>query len=206
MDPEPESSAWAVEFQRALQAAKNGDHAAIGVLLERFRSYLNKVATLTVDDDLQAKAGGSDFVQQTFLEASAHFPRFQGKSEEELKAWLVSILKNNLLDFRRQYFGTQKRQVKMEAPSSHAEALVSAALSPSAELLAQEQIELLKRALKELSEKKRELILLQHQGLTFPEIGARLGCSEDAARKQWSRTIEELRDLIRGYNGGSSLS
>ena len=97
-----------------LPAARSGSRKALGEALEACRAYLLVVAQRELDPQLRAKAGASDLVQQTFLEAQRDFPQFQGESEAELLAWLRQVLLNNLSTFTRSYRATEKRRVDRE--------------------------------------------------------------------------------------------
>jgi RNA polymerase sigma factor (sigma-70 family) len=56
-----------------------------------------------------------------------------------------------------------------------------------------EQIEELERALEALPEAQRDVIVLRKlEELTFPEISARLGKSEDACRMMFARAMTDL--------------
>jgi len=89
--PEP-----ADEFAGWLTAARAGSSVALGRILEACRGYLLLVAEQDLDQDLRAKGGASDLVQQTFLEAHGAFGQFRGGSEDEVLAWLRHLLRNNL--------------------------------------------------------------------------------------------------------------
>ena len=78
----------AVTVPELLHRARTGDGAALGQLLEQFRNYLLLLGRLQIGKRLQGKADATDLVQETFLEASRHFPRFRGSSEQELASWL----------------------------------------------------------------------------------------------------------------------
>ncbi len=105
-----------------LEAARAGDHQALGQVLESCRAYLLAVAERGLDADLAAKGGASDLVQETLLGAYRDIEAFQGRSRGELLAWLRRILRNNLADQRRQYRGTQKRRIGRELPLGEAAA------------------------------------------------------------------------------------
>lgn len=51
--------------------------------------------------------------------------------------------------------------------------------------------------IKTMPVKSRKVLELQLSGYSFKEIGKRLGCSEDAAQKRYSRAIEKLRKWTR---------
>ena len=81
---------------------------------EPCRNYLLLVANRELNGELRAKVSPSDVVQETFLEAQKHFDQFRGSSQEELLAWLSSILHSLLRNASRRYKETQKRDVSRE--------------------------------------------------------------------------------------------
>src|SRR5262245_7270734 len=86
-----------------LAAARAGSCEALGQALESCRGYLLCIAAERLPDGLGAKAGASDLVQQTFLEAQRDLPGFHGESDEEWRAWLRRLLLNNLANLVRDY-------------------------------------------------------------------------------------------------------
>src|SRR5262245_58290664 len=78
----------AEEGARWLSDARAGSPEALGAVLEACRGYLLLIAQGELSPDLRAKAGASDLVQQTFLDAQRDFGRFRGESVAELRAWL----------------------------------------------------------------------------------------------------------------------
>lgn len=97
-----------------LTAALSGSKESLGQALEGCRGYLLHVAFQEMDPELLSKAGASDLVQETFLEAQRDFARFQGEDETALLAWVKAILKNNIANFTRQYKQTGKRSIERE--------------------------------------------------------------------------------------------
>src|SRR5689334_8802586 len=92
----PMSSADRREPEKLLHRARQGDRDSLGALLELYRNYLQLLARTQIDLHLQSRAHPSDVVQETFLEASRHFPQFRGTTEGELLAWLRRILIHQL--------------------------------------------------------------------------------------------------------------
>src|SRR5262249_15703531 len=97
-------------------AARAGSPEALGRLLDACPLSLMQIANGEMESRLQAKAGASEVVQETYLEAQRIFNRFQGRSPTELRAWLRAILLNKLATAARQYQATAKRQVGREVP------------------------------------------------------------------------------------------
>ena len=68
-------------FERLLQMARDGDDAALGHLLDRYRTYLTVLAQVQIGRRLQGKVEAADLTQETFLEAHRDFsalPRQSG--------------------------------------------------------------------------------------------------------------------------------
>src|SRR5262245_48395043 len=130
---------------RSLSAARAGSLEALGQALEACRGYLLTIAQRELDPALQPKGGASDMVQQTLIEAVRDFERFDGTSEAELLQWLRRLLRNNLIDFAREYRETNKRQVDREvglggtSSVSPGGGLAASGPTPSREVMARDR-------------------------------------------------------------------
>ena len=171
---------WELQLERA----RAGSPEALGKLLEPYRAYLLGTANRDLADDLQAKHGASDLVQETFFEAVRGFERFDGRSPHELEHWLAAILGFRLVDFVRRYRQGAKRQVsrevRLETQSGtdlRAEQLAAPDKTPHSNAIAQEEALCLWRALEGLSDRDALLLRLRDQeGLPFTEIGRSWAC------------------------------
>lgn len=189
-----------------LSAARAGSQEALGLALEDCRCYLLGIVEREVGPDLRAKAGASDLVQQTFLDACRGFAAFQGNSEAELLAWLRQILLHHLGKLARRYRDTQKRQLGREVSLSPAGSSAgprpepaAPVESPSYEARARERDEALERALGRLPDDHRLVIDLRYrEGRSFEEVAAALGRSLDATRKLWARAVDRLQHELGG--------
>jgi RNA polymerase sigma-70 factor (ECF subfamily) len=193
-----------------LVAARCGSADALGRVLEICRQYLLLIANQKLEAELRGKIGASDIVQDTFLEAQRDFGRFQGRTEEELLAWLRRILLNNLANVTRHYRDTEKRRIAREIhltaapPAELANGLIAPCQSPGSVLLAGEQDETLHRAVDRLPEPARQVIHWRnYDRLPFEEIGRRLDRSAEAARKVWVRALEQLEALLGPLDASS---
>lgn len=179
--------------------AQAGDMEAAGVLLDRYRNYLLLIANEEFDSDIQGKAGASDVVQDSMLHAQQHLGKFRGTQETEFRAWLRSILTNDLRQVRRVY-SAQKRNVTREistdadTATNPRPALLDPSLTPRSDALQRERTQAIESAMAKLSEDHRQVIELRNlEGLSFERIGQRMDRSGDAARKLWVRALESLR-------------
>jgi RNA polymerase sigma-70 factor (ECF subfamily) len=187
-------------FQQLVDAARNGSNEALGELLDQWRNYLLLVANQELGDDLAAKAGASDVVQDAFAQAQQSFPNFKGQCQAELIAWLRQILLRQIFALRRQFFRNLKRDARREesldgdhqlrdiVKSLHAEGEC-----PVRRVTTQEDFQVVSRILDSLPDEYRQVIRLRYwENLTFEEIGTRTGKSADAARKCWFRAAQKL--------------
>lgn len=187
-----------------LEEAKAGSPTAIGCLMQEFRQYLLTVANDELPVNLRAKVAPSDIVQDSCLEAQVSFPQFNGKTQAELVNWLRTILRFNISNARRHYCDAAKRDVNREqslsGPLSNDGMLQQIAAdgeTPSQAAIQHEEVARIEWALTQLSDDHRQAVVLrQREHLTFAEIGRRLDRSGEAARKLWSRGVEELQQLL----------
>jgi RNA polymerase sigma-70 factor (ECF subfamily) len=189
-----------------LRAALACQKDSLGRLLDSYRRYLTLLARLGLKRQLQGKLDPSDIVQETFLEAHRDFPQFRGTTEVEFLAWLRQILVSNLANQARRYLGAKGRDVRLErelaadvdASSRLMErGLVAPSKSPSEKAVHREHAVLLAEVLGRLPDEHREVIILRNlESLTFPEIAARMGKSEDSVKKLWARALARLRGLV----------
>jgi RNA polymerase sigma-70 factor (ECF subfamily) len=200
------------DHAQLLDDARGGSPEALGHALEACRRWLLLVAEKKLGPDVRAKAGASDLVQETFLEAQRDFGRFQGKSPGEFRVWLRRILLHNVGAFTRHYRDTAKRTVGREVglqgagtDGGPAQDLAASTATPSAKVAARERSQALRATLEELPEDYRRVIALRYdEGLTFDQIGAAMDRSPEAARKLWKRAIDCLRQEWRRAQGSQN--
>lgn len=184
-----------------LTAAHAGSKDAVGEALDRCRLYLLEVARQALGPALRAKGGASDLVQETYLEAHRQFPNFEGDSEVQLRAWLRCLLMHKAAQLGRRYRCTRKRQLSREIPfgivdsvTAHPSQFAARIPTPSVQVMADEQLSNLNEAVNRLPEDYRRVMIFRYQqGLSFEEVGQRLGRSADAARMLWVRALERLK-------------
>jgi RNA polymerase sigma-70 factor (ECF subfamily) len=190
-----------MDSEHCLSAARDGSREAMGLVLQKCRSYLLRIAQQELDCHLRAKGGASDLVQEAFLEANEAFPRFTGNSSLELRAWLRKILLDRVGKWKRRYRTTEKRRVSRERPLQPSEGpeaalggVPSQEPSPSVHAMAREQSRTLQIVLERLPEDYREIIKLRYyQNLPFDAIGQVMGRSANAVCLLWLRTIQRLK-------------
>src|SRR5262245_719133 len=194
------STGWADD----LAAARAGSAEALGRLLSKFRPYLYAVAGAQLDPDLQAKADASDLVQESLHEAQRDFAGFGNDQPEQLRAWLRTILLNNLANFRRYWRDVEKRDIAREIPlpatgsdDVPGECLLADGSSPSGHAVRREVHDRLLQVIDHLPEDYRNVVIWRHrEGLSFDDIGQRLNRPAEGARQLWWRALKRLRSEL----------
>jgi len=181
---------------------------AMGRRLESHRDYLTILARMQIGRRLQGKVDPADVVQETLLHAIRDLAQFRGSSDQELAGWLRRILAARLADLVRRYYGTQGRDVRLEqalqVELDHSSQLLDRGLvaplsSPSQQAVRHEQATWLARALEQLPEDYREVLVLHHlEECAFPEVARRMGRSVEAVKKLWARALARLRRSLGG--------
>lgn len=191
--------------EELIAAARQGCQKSLGDLAERYRRYLLHVANDSLNPALRAKVAPSDLVQEAMLVAHRSFRTFEGGSEAELLAWLRQIVHFRALQAARRYFCTAARDPRCEIPMDGVqpispELMPDREVTPCARLLAKEEVGRLEEALAALDEAPRKIIKMRSARMSFAQIGERLGCSAEAARKRWTRAIAQLRLPMTEYD------
>jgi RNA polymerase sigma-70 factor (ECF subfamily) len=197
----------APDLEQLLPRARAGDGLALGQLLELYRNYLALLARYQIGRRLQGKTDASDLIQETFLEAYRDFAQFRGNTEAELASWLRRILASNLANLVARFFGTKRRDVRLEQEladdldqSSRALdwGLVAQQSSPSHQAARRDQAVLLANALERLPEDYRQVLILRHlEELSFPDVACRMDRSVHSVKNLWARALARLRLNLR---------
>jgi RNA polymerase sigma-70 factor, ECF subfamily len=168
--------------------------------LNGYRAWLGLLARLEVEPTLRGKFDPSDVVQQTLLEAFRDLPKFRGTTEEELRAWLRTILAHVLAHEHRRYQIVDKRAASrersLERSSQRLDRLLAADTnsSPSARASRNEDATLLAEALERLPEDYRTVILLRNiEELPHEQVALQMGRPVGAVRMLWVRALARLR-------------
>jgi RNA polymerase sigma-70 factor (ECF subfamily) len=193
MPGRPQQAASPVE--EWIQKARQGSAEALWQLLDHYRLYLLSIAEAELEPGLRPRAGASDLVQNALVSAQAAFERFRGQSPGELQGWLRTILLNNLANLRRRPATASLNEKQTPPPCGQAP-------NPVDQVIQAEETGALAQALARLPEISRRVVhWRQWEERSFEEIGQLLGKSADAARKIWSRAVQQLQREMNKAHG-----
>ena len=180
----------------AFLKAQSGNDLARWRVLADCREYLRFVVRQGKWSNGLGGARTSDLVQRTIVDAWQKFSGFRGTDDRQLRGWVKAILINAARNDRR-----NSRPIDAD-PRVRLDGLVDPGPSPVEAVAESERTRRIDAAMSALKERDRMVIRLRvWNGLSFAEIGRELGVSEDAARMQFSRSLDRLRKQLRSLHG-----
>jgi RNA polymerase sigma factor (sigma-70 family) len=169
---------------------RNGEVEMLGVLFDRYQTPLYNFYTKMTQD----RAVSEDLVQEVFLRILRY--RQSYRPGTSFRTWMYQIARNTRFD--------QVRKTHPET-SFASEPVASASLSDSVQQL--QEAAMLQRALMQLPEDKRELLVLSRfQELKYDEIARLLGCEVGAVKVRVHRALQQLREIFQQLEGGGPAS
>lgn len=181
----------------ALARARDGDLAALGVLLHSFRPYVRVLVHELWPKALHARGDDSDLIQDAFLEVHRVFPEFRGSTMAEFVCWLRRIVLRVAQRRVRRERSDGRTPEREHTEDEMLAQLTASELSPAARAERSEQVDLLTAALALLSDDMQQVVLARHvDELPHAVIAERLGRSEAAVRVLYVRALDRLRHLL----------
>lgn len=138
-----------------------------------------------------------DLAQEVFSRALQH-DAARGPAPDHPRAWLFTIASNLARDEARTVL-RRKRHLTLLRGSESTQ--VAAAPAPDAELERREQEQAARRALEQLGERDREVLLLWDAGLSYPEIAAQTGLAPGAIGTTLARARRRLVEAHQALEG-----
>jgi RNA polymerase sigma factor (sigma-70 family) len=164
---------------------RSGEAEMLGVLFDRYQTPLYNFYTKMTQD----RALSEDLVQDVFLRILRYRQTYRPGTP--FRAWIYQIARNARVD--------AIRKVKPEAP------MLAEPAAPAAADAAQQKQEaqLLQRALMQLPEDKREILILsRYQELKYEEIARLMGCEVGSVKVRVHRALQQLREAFRQLERG----
>lgn len=185
----------------AVARARDGDHQAFRLLVERYQGRVFALALRVLGDEEQAR----DAVQEGFLKAYRSLDRFEGRSS--FYTWLYRLVMNLCIDMRRRDRSNrhsewdEERSLETADPASvpgaggggSAEALVG----PEADARRAELREAMTRAVGSLPDDARRTLLLREvDGLSYAEIARAMGIPKGTVMSRLHYARRRLRAVL----------
>lgn len=192
----PAPSASELSDADAVARARNGDHEAFRVLVERYQGRAHRLAARILGDPEQAR----DAVQDGFLKAYGSLDRFEGRSG--FYTWLYRLIFNLCIDLKRRdrsgrhvEWDDEVARELADDPSGGDPARALA--EPAAELERGETRDALARAIAALPEEARRTLLLREvDGLSYAEIARCLSIPKGTVMSRLHHARRRVRELL----------
>jgi RNA polymerase sigma-70 factor (ECF subfamily) len=191
------------ETQALLERAAAGDDRACAALLERNRARLLDFVDAHLDPQMRARLDASDVVQETLMEATRRLGDYLERRPMPFRVWLRKTAYQRLLMLRRRHIEAARRSVQREVPlPDHSSRLLAQRLmdpngSPSAKIDREELALRMHRAMQQLSQTDREVLLMHHyDDMSYEEMGCILGIEPATARKRAGRALIRLHKIL----------
>lgn len=185
----------------ALMDWHGGERESLEQILQRHLPWINSKVRQRMSPLLRKKAETADFVQDALVNFLDHAPNFVLASEEDFKALLLTIAQN-VMHNKYNWFTAKRRAVARERPIPADTVLCldpqnDGPSTPSASADKHERQAWVRFGMEFLNPDYREILVLrQWDGLSFSEIGTRLGISSDAAWMKHRRAVDKLAHAV----------
>src|SRR5580658_1590731 len=168
-----------------MTAVARGDLAGMSEIYERrhralFRFFYRLIGR---------QAPAEDLTHEVFLRMIRY--RHTYGSGDLFESWMYRIARNVFADH------TKKHRLETPAAEGQLELVECNRPTPFETAVKQQDLALLHRALRELTDEKRELIILSRfQGLTYEQIGRITGCEPGTVKVRVFRAMKEMAQVF----------
>lgn len=176
---------------RVMEEVRDGKVEKLAILFERHHIMLyNFFLRLTGNRNVS-----EDLVQDVFFRVLKYRKTYQGQSK--FTVWMYQIARNAHFDCLRK----QRPEVPLEEQFQEA---ASPDAEPAAKMLAEVDIDLLRKALDRLPLRKKEILLLSRfQDMKYKDIAQLLGCSISTIKTSVHRAVKDLGRIYFELQGGT---
>ncbi len=181
-----------------LNAFVQGDANAFEILLGRHRRALFNFLLRSVRDADRAE----DLLQEVFLRVIQNASDFQGQAK--FTTWLYTIARNLCVDHARKM--SHRRHASLDAAPAGRdsgamhERIARSDPPPDRQAVAPALRDRIAHAVEALPEEQREVFLMrQLQGLSFADIAAVVGVSENTIKSRMRYALERLQESLADY-------
>ncbi|MBL7184852.1 MAG: sigma-70 family RNA polymerase sigma factor [Phycisphaerae bacterium] len=192
--------------QELVILAKEGDDSALEQLCRVYSERVRRVIRLRMGKEIRPRLDSMDLVQDALLSALGGLGDFTYKNEGDFLRWLTKIAENRLRDNIDKLY-TAKRDIRKEVRLENYEPTTGSgfvgtpgaieATTPSVIMSKKEDLDKLEKAIDELKPDYRKVIVLSKiDGLSYKEIGDRLGKSIDSVGHLLSRAMVALTEAF----------
>lgn len=188
-------------METIIKKAKAGDKLALNKLVNQWYARIYNFALKYMGDEDLA----SEVTQRTFIKVYQKIGQL--KNVESFKSWLYQIALNYCREEQRKiknkWTVSLYSQKDDEEFSNFNEKDSSRRSNPEETLYQNELSDLLQKALSEISEEQRLVVIMkEYEGLKFKEIAKTLNISENTAKSRLYQGLKALKKKLDLINNG----
>ena len=186
--------------------AKGGDNYALNQLCKVYGERVRRMIRLRMDKEIRPKLDSIDVVQDALFSALKGIENFKYTNEGDFLRWLSKIAQNSLRDNLDKLYADKRdirKEVKLkgEVTTSGDDFIgINSPIdttTPSVLMSRQEDLDKLEKAIDKLKPEYKEVIILAKiEGLSYEEIGDKLGKSVHSVGHLLSRAMSVLTDIF----------
>lgn len=193
------SRSYNQKTRQLVTLAKDGDESALNQLCRVYSERVRWMVRLRMNKEVRSKMESMDLAQDALIHALQGLGNFTYKNEGDFIRWLSKIAQNAFLDNVDKLYA-DKRDIRKEIPFGGSGQTTGGRVlgipvpfettTPSVIMSKKEDLAKLEKAIDTLKPEYREVIVLTKiEGLSYEEIGKRLGKSSEAVRKLVARAM-----------------
>ena len=174
------------EDNALVSRAKSGDEQAFAELMRAYYAFVYRIVIKVVDNPHDAE----EVVQDAFLNAYRGLAQYEDRTK--FRSWLAKIARNRALNWQR------AQRVDTVSINDVSEGTLRAVDTPEEQLIRDEQIELVRRAMSTLSQKDRDIARSYYlDGASYDELTRTHGLSYKAISFRLSRAKRILAKRLQ---------
>lgn len=174
------------ELTEVIEKAKAGDKNAFKIIYETFYQRIYRYCSLNLNNDDTAQ----DVCQETFIKAWKSLPTFTLEKGGTMQAFLFRIARNLIIDLSRKKKAYQLKEY--QAVETNEDFLE--------DFDRKQNVANLKKALAELDEKERQIIILRYfEELSTEETAKIIGMNGGALRVRTHRVLKKLKEILERH-------
>ena len=185
-------------FRALLRRAHQGDEEARAEIHRRFEGPLEAFVRSIVGPGFLRHSSVDEVCQETLLRCFSDLAELPDDATPEVfrnrlfrnARWIV----HRLVERSRDFVGESAVTPQPDEGASPDPAEIPH--SQTGAVTRRDELAHVERLVSRLRPAYAEVIRLRTSGLDFAQVAARLGCREEAARKRYSRAVEQLQQLL----------
>ena len=186
-------------IERLVQMSAEGNEKAFSQLVSIYEDSVFNMAMYITKN----REDALDVSQEVFLKLWRTLESFRG--ECSIKSYLMKLTKNAALDLKRRNSYRQTVSLTMENDEGESSQLdiadTSEDANPQEAYLRRERIERVRRAISELDEEHRQVIVMREiNGMSYREISDALGINEGTVKSRINRARSALKKILTDGN------